>query len=259
MNKKMEKIKPFNKKNSIKTVAFIVAFKKPLDENTIKRTIEEVRLNGINGNNFDGMIEETQEVTIRFTTNSEPSLRQPESGGIVCRDDNEESEVATFEINKNLMVLICKKYTTWNETSKKIIEYFNKCFDIFRNSGENASVAEVALEYFDEFLILDEKDWKKELFNNSSFLPSNIDKTSHYWHVNHGYFLPYKDYNDGILANISIAYMGEMGQKKVIIQTQHKITNIYDDKIEALFDIIHTCSSNVFRDIVNQQVLKDFN
>ena len=117
------------------------------------------------------------------------------------------------------MVLICKKYTIWNETSKKIIEYFNKCFDIFRNSGEDARVAEVALEYFDEFSILDEKDWKKELFNNSSFLPSNIDKTNHYWHINHGYFLPYKDCDDGILANISIAYMGEMGQKKVIIQT----------------------------------------
>ena len=90
-------------------------------------------------------------------------------------------------------------------------------------------------------------------------MPSNIDKTSYYWHVNHGYFLPYKDYDDGILANISIAYMGEMGQKKVIIQTQHKITNIHNDNIEALFDIIHTYSSNVFRDIVNQQVLKDFN
>lgn len=248
----MRFIKPFSSKNAVKVVGFAINFSEIVSD--IEIVIENIKKDE-NFKNFYSSISE--EITTIITPDNITQQRSSKAGIILQNSD------WVIDFSKNMLVINCKKYTSWTEVSKQVFEYINIVLKYIKKD-----INQIALEYLDEFEILDIKsNWKDELFvKDSKYLNESIKELDDFWHINQGRYLKLDKINSKVLDNIKIKFFADQRdnlKNKINIMCQHRVVfqkyEEYDKKIENYFNTLHTHTKDIFENIINKNIIENFN
>lgn len=250
-----------NSDNAIEKVAFIFVLSQPINDTVIKSAIA----------NYQASPELMAElprcqpqnlISFQFGPMVEHQMPPPMMNGVIFDSLLPDGRQAWFvNISNNFLTIGCSAYTRWDEVWGKTKNYLN----FFMPTLVGNNFLEIAMEYIDEFKILDTSlDWKKELFRQQNdFIPSYIWGLDDFWHIHQGYFLN-KDHK--ILNNINMNYLvDEKLSSKVVIQTHHKTTcsqpidldrEISDviNEIEPIIEQIHNLNKKVFCNLLSPEI-----
>lgn len=260
----MQIIKPYAKLNAVKVVAFAINFLSGFSQQEIDSLIKELEKVQYLNDNFNNL-QKSQEVSV--TIHADGTQEHAQSvGGIVYKqtDESNPSFGWSLTINKNFILVTCNAYTRWDEIILRVMEFISNVFDALSIKKE---IAQITLEYLDEFEILDvSANWKKTLFKEDCkyILPHIIDLND-YWHINHGYFIKLDSLEKKLLDTLNINYFADEQdnlKQKINIVLQHVLPEInqsYDaETIKEKFNIIHLHSKRIFEEIVHNDILKSF-
>ncbi len=263
----MNFIKTYSEKNAVKIIAFAINFDQDLANEQIKTIIDMAKKDEFFTSNFLKVTNQT-EVSFVITPEGAPQQNITENGVIFQSEDSNDS-AWTIIVNKEHIVVTCKAYSRWNAISKQTYAYLQKVIDIFPIEY-NVSVAQITLEYLDEFEITSpNEDWKQELFrqDNNKFLNKNVYEQNDFWHINHGYFITLDKLENKQLDTINISYFSDDNddfKNKVTIKSQHRVIvePVQDlnkmDFISKTFNIVHNHSKEVFENIISDNILEKF-
>lgn len=259
----MEIIKPYNDKNAVKIIAFAFSFLKRLTLEEIDIVIEKINANKFLNSEFPKK-DKQQEISMTIGPDGIPKPSQS-LGGLVCSKIENSKNTWSLEINKDLLIITCRDYTRWQNISEASFKYIAEIFNMIPDS--DSRIANVALEYLDEFVVVDsKKDWKKLLFKESEYIPQHIYTLDDYWHINHGFFFNISNIKEKTLNTVATNFfadeMDDM-KEKINIRMQHKV--IYNSavpynnsEIMEIFNNLHVYSKEVFEKIINDSILETF-
>ncbi len=259
----MDIIKPYNDKNAVKIIAFAFSFLKRLTLDEIDILIEKMNESELLNKEFQKK-DKQQEITMTIGPDGIPKPSQS-LGGLVYTKIEENKTTWTLEINKDLLIITCRNYSRWRSISEISYCYIEEIFNMIPDN-ENR-IANITLEYLDEFLVDTTNEWKQSLFKESEYIPSHIYNLNDYWHFNHGYFLNIPEVNDKVLNTIATNFFAdEMDnmKEKINIRMQHKV--IYNpaigynkEKLIETFEKLHLYSKvEVFEKIIHDSILEKF-
>lgn len=260
----MKLIKSFTNDNAVKVVAFAISFSKELTTDEILNFVSSANENEYLKSNFTNISNQEE---IAMTLSPDATLKHTQSiGGIVATIlDDKQNTIWNLEANKTFIAIRCYSYSCWQSVYEKASIKFEEIFKILNN--ENIVINNIMLEYLDEFEILESSsDWKKQLFTQECpFLLNNIYQLDDFWHVNHGYFKNI-DSSRRLLDNHHINYFADVNdffKHKVNIRMQHKLAyeNVVQYKKESIdndFSMLHKHTKEIFNQIINKDILKNF-
>lgn len=254
----MELIKSYLNDNAVKVIAFAINYTQQLSNETITTVIQTLKDTSFFTEKFQDIKDQNM---FSMTVNPDGVQAQTQSiGGVVCNNDD-----WSLTVNKDVIIVTCKKYTRWNDISSETYQYLN---EIFKLIPSTQGIAQITLEYLDEFEILDNKsDWKRYLFNKEcSYITDNIYETADFWHINLGSFVELKELDQKLLDGIDINYFADEQDElkhKINLRTQHVLSyaanQAYNNKIiEKNFNTMHIHSKEVFEKIIHSDILKKF-
>lgn len=260
----MQIVKSYANENAVKVVAFAMNFLSGFSQQEINTLIELVENDTFFKDYFDNF-QKSQEVSVTIHSDGIPKHEQS-IGGLVCENTNSSSSNLGWglTINKNFIVVTCKRYTRWNEVQSKALEIIDKIFTLMSNSKE---ILQVTLEYLDEFEIMDVTgNWKAELFKNGcEYILPNVQRLDDFWHINHGYFIKLEKLEQKLLDTLNINYFADEQDNmkpKINIAMQHVLVGMNQlyikDDIQKVFETIHVHSKQIFEDIINDNILENF-
>jgi len=261
----MDFIKAYADKNAVKVIAYAINFNQNLATDDIKRIIGKINATSYFQSNFPKTEDQT-EISLTVTPDGAPQQTITKNG-IVLHSSLEENSAWMININKEIILITCKEYSRWANISGKAYEHLQELIKIIDHT---VNIAQITLEYLDEFEILNSsEDWKEELFrNDSKYLNTNIYSLNDFWHINQGYFVQLPDLNNKHLDTININYFADEKDNlkdKVSIRVQHKliiepVKPINDiDYIKTCYESLHIHSKGAFENIVSDKVLETFN
>lgn len=259
----MEIIKPFNDKNAVKIIAFAFAFSKRLTLEEMDILIENINKNNYLKEEFPKR-DKQQEISMTIGPDGIPKPSQS-LGGLICSKIENSKNAWILEINKDLLIITCSNYTRWKNIAETSFKYIDEIFGMI--PGSDSRIANIALEYLDEFIVNSSQNWKESLFKNSEYLPQHVYSVNDYWHINHGFFFNIPNIEEKTLNTIATNFFAdEMDgmQEKINIRMQHKV--IYNSaipynksKIIETFNYLHIYSKEeIFEKIINDSVLETF-
>jgi len=254
----MELIKSYSNDNAVKVIAFAINYTQQLSNETIATVIQTLNETSFFTEKFQNIQDQNM---FSMTVNPDGVQTQTQSvGGVVCTND-----YWSLTINKDVIIITCKAYTRWNNISTETYQYLKEIFKLLPKAQE---IAQITLEYLDEFEILDNKsDWKRYLFNEKcSYITNNIYETNDFWHINLGSFVELEELNQKLLDGININYFADEQDElkhKVNLRTQHvlryAVNQEYNSEIiENNFNTMHIHSKEVFEKIIHSDILKRF-
>lgn len=253
----MVAVKSCSTRNAVKVVAFGFNFSNKILDSEIDSIIEKLLESEILKAQFEATI--TDEISMTIGPDGIPHQRKSK-GGIYFSKINQKCSI---NITKDFVVITHEEYTRWDKIIVEVYEYIHELFNILQ-----INLNQLTLEYLDEFEILDIKnEWTKELFNNNSqYLSPIIYTFSDYWHINQGAFIKVENIPHKLLDNININYFADEQDNlkdKVNIRAHHRLLLESQEKFSVLFreyfQHIHMHSKNIFENIINENIIKEFN
>lgn len=245
-------VKSFSSKNAVKIVGFAINFSETVID--VENVIEDIKKDKVFENFYVSI---SEEITTVITSDNITQKRSNKAGIVLQNSD------WVVDFSKNMLVINCKKYTTWTEVSKQVFEYISIILKYVKKD-----INQIALEYLDEFEILDIKsNWKDELFvEDSKYLNENIKESDDFWHINQGRYFKLDKIDSKVLDSINIKFFADQRdslKNKVNLMCQHRVVfqkhKEYDERIENYFDILHTHTKEIFENIINKRIIKNFN
>lgn len=261
----MDFIKPYSDENAVKVIAFAINFSQKLELEKVNELISKINSIPYFKEHFPKSDDQTE---VSFVFSPEGGQQQTiTKNGIVLSNFIGEQLIWSITLNKDIILITCKKYSRWKDISTVAYEHLQKLIDIIEH---NVNIAQITLEYLDEFEVLNPtENWKEELFDPTcEYLTPNIYELNDFWHINHGYFISLAGLDDKQLDTININYFSDKDDSlkhKVTIRTQHKllvepVKPISDfEYIKDCFEKVHIHSKNTFESIVHNDVLETFN
>lgn len=248
----MRFVKPFSSNNAVKIVGFAINFSETVSD--IEIVIENIKKD----ENFEKFYSSISEEITTIITPDNITQQRSSKAGIVLQSSD-----WVINLSKEMLIISCKKYTSWTEVSKQVFEYINIVLKYLKKD-----INQIALEYLDEFEILDIKsNWKDELFvKDSKYLNENIRDLDDFWHINQGRYLKLDEIDSKVLDSINVKFFANQRdglKNKVNLMCQHRVVfqkhKEYDEKIENYFDILHTHTKEIFENIINKNIIENFN
>jgi len=234
------------------------------DKNAVKVIIDAINTTPY----FQRSFPETKEqAEISFSVTPDGTTQQTiTKNGIVLYSSLEKNAKWMININKEIILITCKEYSRWANISNEAYRHLQELIKIIDHTTQ---IAQITLEYLDEFEILNpSEDWKEELFrSNSKYLNTNIFSLNDFWHINQGYFVQLPDLSNKHLDTININYFADEKDNlkhKVSIRIQHKLLiepaqSINEIKyIKDCYESLHVHSKMAFENIVSNKVLETF-
>ncbi len=167
-----------------------------------------------------------------------------------------------LKLQGNSLAIICQAYSSWNEVSTEVFEYFSKTQALL---GEY-SVTAITLEYVDEFQIDDTTNkWTEGLFNrDSKYICQHIFDVDSFWHSNHGYFNTIQEADEKIrvLNTVNISSLSETHnitkevRHKAVIKMQHKAETNNIDILEKIMIDLHTTDKDILKNLLSADIRK---
>lgn len=260
----MNFIKAYADKNAVKVIAFAINFNQKLSDKNITELISNIKALEYFTTNFSKAEDQT-EMSFVFTPDG-AQQQTITTGGIVFSHMENDQQIWSVTLNKEVILITCKKYSRWAEISSVAYEHFTALINAVEDT---VNMAQVTLEYLDEFEVISPSEsWKEELFDpNCNYLNSNIYMLNDFWHLNQGYFIKLDELDNKLLDTININYYADQNDNfkhKVDIRTQHKlliepVMSINKlDYIQDIFGKMHKHSKNIFESIIHNDVLDTF-
>jgi len=261
----MESIKSYSTANSIKVLAFAINLEQRLSSEQIDFLIKKVEEIEYFENNFSNK-QIQEEISITTQPNGITTQTKGVAGIVWQKIDELKKPVWTLTINKEIIVITCHVYTRWNEISKQAFEYIDNAFKLI---SDTPNITQITLEYLDEFEVVNtHSNWKEKLFkDNCEYITSNIHNLDDFWHISQGYFIKLEKQDEKLLDTVDINYFADELDNlkhKVNIRIQHKLlyspkTLYNQEAINDSFEEIHKHSKKIFIDIVNNDIINQFN
>lgn len=262
--KNMQIIKPYANNNAVKVVAFAINFLSGFSQQEINSLIEVLMNASYFNDNFNNS-QKSQEMSLTIHADGTQAHEQS-VGGIVYENIGEANPNLgwSLTINKNFILVTCRVYTRWDEVSLKAIGFITHIFNMI---DKNKEIAQITLEYLDEFEILATgSNWKEKLFKQDcKYILSHINDLSDFWHINHGYFIKLENLEQKLLDTLNINYFADEQdnlKQKINIASQHVLLEMNqaynEENIKEKFNIIHQHSKRIFEEIVHADILAGF-
>jgi len=256
----MELVKAYSDTNAVKVIAFAISLEKELSLTEITTLIGKLKENEI----LKAFSEHQIQHVVSMVIGQIDTPKQDNSvGGIIFNQKDDNKVTWSLIANKDSVIVTCRNYSRWNQVSIQALEYINI---VFKELDTN--IAQITLEYLDEFEVLDNRlNWKESLFKNScEYITPNIYNLNDFWHISQGYFIKLEDIEEKILDTVDINYFADEHDNlkhKVNIRMQHRLQYITpflynQDNIKTYFNKIHEHSKNLFFNIVNDDILNQF-
>lgn len=259
----MELFKSYSKANAVKVIALAINLEHDIETTSIKKLIDKLKENQKIKDDFN---EEQIQTVVSMTFNQDGIPNQKNSiGGIVFNKKEDNKILWSLIVNTDSVVVTCRNYNRWCGVSELALKYI----DVVLKEINNIKIAQLTLEYLDEFEILQiQSDWKKQLFKeNCEYITPHIYQLDAFWHISHGYFINLSDVDEKMLDTIDINYFADEADNlkhKVNMRMQHKL--LYNSSIvynkENIFDFlnkIHIHSKDIFFKLVSDKVTEKFN
>jgi uncharacterized protein (TIGR04255 family) len=260
----MESIKSYSTENAIKVLAFAINLEQRLSSEQIDFLVKKVEEVEYFKNNFSN--KQIQEEISIITQDGITTQTKGVAGIVWQKIDKFNKPLWTLTINKETIVIACHAYTRWNEISKQAFEYINNAFKLI---SDIPNITQITLEYLDEFEVVNiYSNWKKELFkDNCEYITSNIHNLNDFWHISQGYFIKLEEQDEKLLDTVDIHYFSDELDNlkhKINIRIQHKLlyspkTLYNQEAINNSFEKIHKHSKKIFIDIINDDIINQFN
>lgn len=245
----MNYVESYSKQNAVKVIAFDVKLAKNI-------SVEEMNIL-IDSHSKSSDYKSTPQQQVSMTIGPDGVSQQViQNSGVVL-----ETGSWKITINKEQVSITCAAYSRWHTIFPEAIRYFKEVF-----SQVDSSVSHIILEYHDEFNVLNSKEaWLNELFaKDCNYLTPDIYTLNSFWHVHYGYFTSNDKFDNDLLDNIRINFFADEKdslKEKVNIVTQHVLAYQTEQKLEDItndFNEIHIHSKQIFEQILNDDILKEF-
>jgi uncharacterized protein (TIGR04255 family) len=257
----MELVKAYSDTNAVKVIAFAISLEKELSSIEITELINRLKKNDILKEFTEHQI---QHVVSMVISQGDIPKQNNGVGGIIFNQKDDNKVTWSLIANKDSVIVTCRDYSRWNQVSVQALEYIDIVFKELNNN-----IAQITLEYLDEFEILDStSNWKESLFENMcEYITPNIYNLNDFWHISQGYFIKLEDIEEKILDTVDINYFADEDDNlkhKVNIRMQHKLRHnraisYSQNNIKINFNKIHEHSKNLFFNIINDNILNQFN
>ncbi len=261
----MLNVRPCNKENAIKTVAFALELEKEISESTITAIQNLYKENKDFQDDFP-----LENVLSSVKVQMGVGVQQISSTAIsgVNYLSSETNPNWILRIQGKTISITCNAYTRWEHVWGYSRKYFGKIIECF----DDYSLIKVALEYLDEFQVSDTKNniWIDELFKDSSpYLPKFIYEMKEPWHSHNGFITEDAARRTINLININFGKTNT-SSGLLTMQTQHASTfyqahrlevNVLDQIIEVMEhnhqankDLLDVVLSDEMLDIIKLKV-----
>jgi len=256
----MELVKAYSDTNAVKVIAFAIRLEKELSFIEITKLIDSLKENDILKEFTEHQI---QHVVSMVISQVDMPKQDNSVGGIIFNQKDDNKVTWSLIANTDSVIVTCRNYSRWNQVSVQALEYIDIVFKELNNN-----IAQITLEYLDEFEVLNNTlNWKENLFKSScDYVTPNIYNLNDFWHISQGYFIKLEDIEEKILDTIDINYFSDEHDNlkhKVNIRMQHRLQYITpalynQDNSKTYFNKIHEHSKNLFFTIVNDNILNQF-
>lgn len=196
---------PIRNTNAIDQVAFVIKFKKDLDDVTL------LRLLGLkNELKSDFPVFDIINVMQMVLDDKAPRLPVSKQGGValVKRSDEDEGRAAwSIRIEANNIVVACSEFTTWSEVWGKAESYLTSAVNKF--DLEENPIIELVFQCIDKFIGSDDLNKIKveDVFSTTSdYVTKNIVNLNPLaWHLHQGWFSDHTTKDIKALNNLNLS------------------------------------------------------
>ncbi len=252
----MENVESCSKNNAVKSVNFVLIFKSSIEN--FEKIIEIINKDDFFKKEFDNT--SIENATSFTAMSNNVKIDKIKKVNVICTKKENNGNVVTFGMDKNVLLISYNYYTKWSKISEKTYKYIEKAMNLVTEEYE---INKIILDYFNEFKINKTSGWKERLFKkDNKYLTKNILSSDDFWHVNQGYFSKLSNYKE--LDNININYFANQNgnsQHKVNLKFQHTLfyNEVFDlKKIKDFFSVMHSHSKKIFADIIHENIIFDF-
>lgn len=262
----MENIRPCNEGNAIKVAAFAFEFEKEINEKILFDIINHYKSDDQFRLKFNDK-KEHYGTSVQINNNVQQVLNNVIMA-VELQCQNKEGELTwSLQLRRNALVITCYKYTRWDNVISEVLAIVDSIFEFIKNE----SIRIIAIEYLDEFNILNNSsDWKKELFKEESkYLTQNIFETKDLWHIHQGFFnyitepLEFR-----LLSILEIEHQKivETDTEILFIKTQQKsefkeikILDELKDDLKSIFETNHSKDKEILSELLSNTILNEIN
>jgi len=263
----MKNVSPHNQKNAIKSVAFVFELDKEVDEKTITSILEWYST----CEDFKSIFtveQPIQSVNIQIDGNNQQVTSSNISGVnyIKLAEDGRAVEWS-FRVDSRAITIACNLYTRWDEVWGLALENLEKIV----SQMDGFTLTKIALEYLDEFNILDKSsnEWVGQLFKEASpFIPKFVRTMNEPWHTHNGFITDEKDrvVSMRTVNAVNITYQKTNTINDILaVQTQHA-SSFYNKfelsattmkNIDAVMQYSHVENKKLFNNLLSSEMLNE--
>ena len=263
----MENIRPHNKENAIKSVAFAFELDKEINEENITSIREWYKKNIA----FKSLFKDEQLIqSIQVKMGNDiKQISSSNIGGVIFIKKAEGTETPEWliRIDARSISITCNLYSRWEEIWGLTLDYIAEI--IAQLSG--FVLTKLALEYLDEFYIFntDENIWLPQLFKTTApYIPQFVYAMNAPWHTHNGFITEEKESSVGrrTVNIINLTYQKTSGPDDILtIQTQHA-SSFYEKfyfsvsslkKIDEVMRYNHIENKKLFDNLLSDEMLKE--